>query len=87
MGTPTAFCILGGPQLTPPLKPACPRPQMYRDDGMSRADIAKLVGRFSSQSLDFFGAIRASTYDAQIRTWLRSIMGEPRGARVCMGGG
>lgn len=44
--------------------------QMYRDDGVSRADIAALLRRFPKQPLDFFGALRASTYDGQIRRWI-----------------
>lgn len=40
--------------------------QMYRGDGLSEAAIRTLLHQFPRQSLDFFGAIRASTYDDQI---------------------
>jgi hypothetical protein len=40
--------------------------QMYRDDSLTEDDIRKLIERFGNQSLDFFGALRASTYDGQI---------------------
>jgi hypothetical protein len=48
---------------------------LYRDDGLSLEDAGKLVDSFSRQSLDFFGAIRAATYDGQIREWLRVLVG------------
>jgi len=48
---------------------------LYRDDGLPLEDAAKLVDAFSRQSLDFFGAIRAATYDGQIREWLRDLAG------------
>ena len=44
---------------------------MYRDDGLSTDDMVALLRAFPNQSLDFFGAIRASTYDNQIRDWIR----------------
>jgi hypothetical protein len=40
--------------------------QMYKDDNLSYEDIEKLIQRFGNQTLDFFGAIRAGTYDSQI---------------------
>jgi hypothetical protein len=48
---------------------------LYRDDGLPTEDAARLVDAFSRQSLDFFGAIRAATYDGQIREWLQDIAG------------
>ncbi|GIL60816.1 hypothetical protein Vafri_15343 [Volvox africanus] len=45
--------------------------QMYKEDGLSRTDITKLLDRFNRQPLDFFGALRASTYDEQIRQWIK----------------
>lgn len=45
--------------------------QMYKDDGLTMEDIVKLIKRFESQPLDFFGALRASTYDSQIRNWIQ----------------
>ena len=38
----------------------------YKDDHLSYEDIQKLIQRFGNQTLDFFGAIRAGTYDSQI---------------------
>jgi len=45
--------------------------QMYKDDGLNRDDMRTLVDAFPNQSLDFFGALRASTYDNQIREWIK----------------
>ncbi|GLC43680.1 hypothetical protein PLESTM_001503900 [Pleodorina starrii] len=45
--------------------------QMYKDDGLSQRDISALLDRFRRQPLDFFGALRASTYDEQIRQWIK----------------
>ena len=39
---------------------------MYKEDNFEMEHIAKLLQRFGNQTLDFFGAIRASTYDGQI---------------------
>lgn len=44
--------------------------QMYKDDGLQREDMAQLRDRFPKQPLDFYGAMRASTYDNQIRKWI-----------------
>jgi len=49
--------------------------QMYKDDGIQRADVEKLLSRFSNQGLDFFGHLRSSTYDGQIRDWIEEITG------------
>eukprot|EP00878_Enallax_costatus_P046106 GHUV01055704.1.p1 GENE.GHUV01055704.1~~GHUV01055704.1.p1 ORF type:complete len:164 (+),score=26.87 GHUV01055704.1:1037-1528(+) len=49
--------------------------QMYKDDGLSQADIQVLVDTFKGQTLDFFGAVRASTYDSQIRDWMVEVSG------------
>lgn len=51
--------------------------QMYKDDGLSQSDIQQLVETFSGQTLDFFGAVRASTYDHQIRHWVVEVSGGP----------
>jgi hypothetical protein len=48
---------------------------LYKDDGLGAADAGRLVDAFSRQSLDFFGAIRAATYDGQIREWIRDLAG------------
>jgi hypothetical protein len=49
--------------------------QLYKDDGLSRQDIETLVSTFGNQALDFFGALRASTYDGQIRDWMQDVAG------------
>lgn len=33
-------------------------------------DMAALIDTFQNQPLDFFGALRAATYDNQIREWI-----------------
>ncbi|KAK9915318.1 hypothetical protein WJX75_007556 [Coccomyxa subellipsoidea] len=45
--------------------------QMYKEDGLSVEDTTALLETFPGQSLDFFGALRAATYDNQIRRWIR----------------
>lgn len=61
--------------------------QMYKDDGISRADVDQLVRRFSNQKLDFFGALRAATYDGQIKDWMIGVAGEHMCGRVSVGHG
>ncbi|KAL6759142.1 hypothetical protein V8C86DRAFT_2582687 [Haematococcus lacustris] len=43
---------------------------MYEDDGLTIGDMEALLDRFPRQPLDFFGALRAGIYDAQIRHWI-----------------
>jgi hypothetical protein len=50
--------------------------QMYKEDGLARRDIETLIDTFGNQALDFFGALRAATYDAQIRDWMQGVAGE-----------
>lgn len=45
--------------------------QMYKEDGLERSDMQALIKVFPNQSLDFFGALRAATYDNQIREWIK----------------
>jgi len=49
---------------------------MYKEDGLSRGDIETLVATFGNQALDFFGALRAATYDGQIREWMVDVAGK-----------
>jgi hypothetical protein len=49
---------------------------MYKEDGLARRDIETLIDTFGNQALDFFGALRAATYDAQIRDWMAGVAGE-----------
>ncbi|MEW5311269.1 MAG: hypothetical protein WDW38_002999 [Sanguina aurantia] len=44
--------------------------QLYKDDGLKIKDMEVLLERFKGQPLDFFGALRASMYDSQIRDWI-----------------
>lgn len=46
--------------------------QMYKDDGLGREDMVTLLRTFPNQSLDFYGALRAATYDNQIRKWIQN---------------
>ncbi len=40
-------------------------------------DVYHLIKRFPKQPLDFFGALRSSHYDNQIREWIENdILGE-----------
>jgi hypothetical protein len=55
---------------------------LYKEDGLSRQDIETLVATFGNQALDFFGALRASTYDSQIRDWMHSVAGEGGGGNL-----
>jgi hypothetical protein len=45
--------------------------QMYKDDNLPKAEVETLLKAFPNQSLDFFGAMRAATYDNQIREWIK----------------
>ena len=38
---------------------------------MSLDDMGVLLDTFAAQPLDFYGALRAATYDGQIRAWIR----------------
>jgi len=49
--------------------------QMYKDDNLTKEDIQTLKDKFPNQPLDFFGAMRAATYDKQIREWITEILG------------
>jgi hypothetical protein len=46
--------------------------QMYKDDGLTKEDMVTLLKTFPNQSLDFYGALRAATYDNQIRDWIQN---------------
>eukprot|EP00967_Tisochrysis_lutea_P044318 scaffold53709_cov19-Tisochrysis_lutea.AAC.1 len=50
--------------------------ETLKDDGLSMDDVYALIKRFPKQPLDFFGALRASQYDNQIRAWIeREVLG------------
>lgn len=44
--------------------------QMMKEDGVSKEDVGMVLDAFPNQSLDFYGAMRSSVYDAQIRKWI-----------------
>ena len=49
---------------------------MYReDDAIDVAAVHALLDAFPGQSLDFYGALRAATYDGTIRTWIKDVCG------------
>ena len=55
-----------------PDHPARPAARMLaQDDALTPADMAALLDTFPGQPLDFYGALRSATYDAQIRAWIR----------------
>ncbi|GFR50488.1 hypothetical protein Agub_g12752, partial [Astrephomene gubernaculifera] len=50
---------------------------MFKEDGVGEGEVRALLDRFPRQPLDFFGALRASVYDNQIREWIqRDITGQ-----------
>ena len=51
---------------------------MYKEDGLRDDEIETLVDTFPNQGLDFFGHLRASTYDGQIREWMWDLAGNRR---------
>ena len=44
--------------------------QMMKEDGVSKGDVGLVLDAFPGQSLDFYGALRSSVYDSQIRRWI-----------------
>ena len=53
---------------------------LVQDDGLSLGDMGVLIDSFGHQPLDFFGAMRASLYDNQIRRWIETdIVGDSIG--------
>ena len=43
-----------------------------QDDGLSLQDMGEILDHFPDQPLDFYGAMRASIYDNQIRDWIEN---------------
>ncbi|CAD6261923.1 unnamed protein product [Miscanthus lutarioriparius] len=48
---------------------------MYRKDGLSVEEVARVVDAFPNQALDFYGALRSRTYDQAILEWVEEIGG------------
>lgn len=46
---------------------------LFKDDGLSMADVGVVVDAFPGQPLDFFGALRARRYDATLLDWCASL--------------
>jgi ribulose bisphosphate carboxylase small subunit len=46
---------------------------IFAPDGLSTRDIEQLVDTFSTQSVDFFGALRARIYDEQIANFIHQV--------------
>ena len=44
--------------------------QMMKEDGVSKEEVGTVLDAFPGQSLDFYGALRSSVYDSQIRRWI-----------------
>eukprot|EP00245_Coleochaete_scutata_P009257 TRINITY_DN29_c0_g1_i2.p1 TRINITY_DN29_c0_g1~~TRINITY_DN29_c0_g1_i2.p1 ORF type:complete len:426 (-),score=117.75 TRINITY_DN29_c0_g1_i2:663-1940(-) len=46
---------------------------IFSDDGITDAEVARLVDTFPGQSIDFFGALRARVYDDEVRKWVEGV--------------
>ncbi|MBW4481501.1 MAG: ribulose bisphosphate carboxylase small subunit [Tildeniella torsiva UHER 1998/13D] len=46
---------------------------IFEPDGLSTQDVTLLVDTFSTQAIDFFGAVRAQIYNEQIRDFIYSV--------------
>ena len=44
---------------------------LLQDDGLTYEDMGTLLDLFPEQPLDFFGSLRSSVYDDQIRNWIQ----------------
>eukprot|EP00899_Mesostigma_viride_P008913 jgi/Mesvir1/18022/Mv09348-RA.5 len=43
---------------------------IFRDDGITEAEVTKIVDSFPGQSIDFFGALRSRVYDDMVRDFI-----------------
>lgn len=55
---------------------------IFKTDNVPEKDIIKLVDKFSGQSIDFFGALRARVYDDEVRKFVSGIGVENVGKRL-----
>lgn len=55
---------------------------IFKDDGLKRFEVEKLVDTFPGQSIDFFGALRARIYDDAVRKFIEEIKLENLGKRL-----
>lgn len=45
---------------------------IFKDDDLTRGDVEYIVDTFPSQSIDFFGALRARVYDSAVREFIEA---------------
>ena len=43
---------------------------IFKDDDLTKGDVEYIVDTFPSQSIDFFGALRARVYDSAVREFI-----------------
>ncbi|KAJ9545614.1 hypothetical protein OSB04_025321 [Centaurea solstitialis] len=55
---------------------------IFRSDGITGDEVAKVVDTFPGQSIDFFGALRARVYDDAVREWISGVGVEGIGKRL-----
>lgn len=55
---------------------------IFKEDGVTRAEVEQIVDTFPGQSIDFFGALRARVYDDAVRAFVKEIGTENMGARL-----
>ncbi|KAK4480976.1 hypothetical protein RD792_011840 [Penstemon davidsonii] len=55
---------------------------IFKADNVPKEDIVKLVDKFSGQSIDFFGAIKARVYDDVVRKWIANVGVENVGKKL-----
>jgi hypothetical protein len=46
---------------------------IFAPDGLQPDEIVRLVDRFSTQAVDFYGAVRARLYDEQVRKYIHEV--------------
>jgi ribulose bisphosphate carboxylase small subunit len=55
---------------------------IFAGDKVNNTDVAKLIDRFPTQSIDFYGALRSRLYDEQVSKFIKTIGIEALAARV-----
>ena len=55
---------------------------IFKEDGVSVADVTTLVDTFPGQSIDFFGALRARVYDDMVRKLIKEVGMDALGKRL-----
>eukprot|EP00270_Netrium_digitus_P005360 TRINITY_DN1704_c0_g1_i1.p1 TRINITY_DN1704_c0_g1~~TRINITY_DN1704_c0_g1_i1.p1 ORF type:complete len:490 (+),score=103.41 TRINITY_DN1704_c0_g1_i1:37-1470(+) len=49
--------------------------RMYARDNIPKEDVAKIIDTFPNQALDFYGALRARTFDQKVLDWVKEVGG------------